>query len=239
MSQGRPSIAWAQARELGYSLRRHYVDQFHLRKVPGLPKNALALDLGGNRIAKRGLFNIEEYGLRVIYANLSVAKRPHVQTDAARLPFPSERFDAVICSELLEHVPDPRLVLGETHRILRPGGALLICVPFLNRIHGDPYDYGRFTDFFWMETLGSMGYSAIEIERQGGFWSVLADMMRDLAYHKTIHGSRWTARSMGILSPIMGVVKRKAVEWDHVSGAGLASSPPGFTTGFGIKAIKT
>lgn len=239
MIDQRPTtIAWPQARELGYSLRRHYVDQFHLRNVPGLPKSALVLDLGGNRIGKRGLFDIEAYGLRVVYANLSAAKRPNVQADGAGLPFPAGRFDAVICSELLEHVPDPRPVLEEIRRILRNDGTVLICVPFLNRIHGDPYDYARFTDFFWRETLGSMGYEGIEIERQGGFWSVLADMLRDLAYHKTIHGAPWISRHLKALSWIMGHVRQKAVKWDRFAESHPASMPQGFTTGFGIRATK-
>jgi len=236
--QGRRIIARAQARDLGYSLRRHYVDQFHLRHVPNLPKNSLVLDLGGNRIAKRGLFNIEAYGLRVVYANLTGEKRPHVQTDAAALPLQADSFDAVICAELLEHVPDPRPVLREVHRILHVGGTLMICAPFLNRIHGDPYDFARFTDFFWRETLDAEGYTGIETERQGGFWSVLADMLRDRAYHKTTQDALWTPRRVQALSRIMGFVRQKAVEWDYAEQSGPTTAGQGFTTGFGIRAIK-
>ncbi len=73
------------------------MDEFHFRNVASLPDGGLILDLGGNRIAKRGLFDIERYDLRVIYANLSTAKRPHVQAEAEHLPFMAGKFDAVIC----------------------------------------------------------------------------------------------------------------------------------------------
>jgi SAM-dependent methyltransferase len=156
-----------QLHDLGYSLRRHFVDQFHLRHVQDFTEDSSVLDLGGNRVAKRGLFDIDRYGLQVVYANLSAAKEPHVRTDAAILPFADARFDAVICSELLEHVPEPLNVVKEIHRVLKPKGSAIICVPFMNKIHGDPYDYGRYTDFFWNENLSRLGFQDIEIEKTG------------------------------------------------------------------------
>ena len=142
----RPS--WLRASHLDYSVRRYLVDEFHFRHVPNLSANSRVLDLGGNRICKRGQFNIERYNLHVVYANLSTAKQPDVRVDATWIPVQDGCFDAVICSELLEHVPDPLAVLREVYRVLRAGGTLLVCVPFLYRIHGDPYDFGRYTDHF-------------------------------------------------------------------------------------------
>lgn len=47
---------------------------------------------------------------------------PAVETDATRLPFPDASFDGVFCSNMLEHVPDARLVIDEIERVLLPGG---------------------------------------------------------------------------------------------------------------------
>ncbi|HAH08617.1 MAG TPA: SAM-dependent methyltransferase [Alphaproteobacteria bacterium] len=49
--------------------------------------------------------------------------------DARTLPFADERFDAIICSEVLEHIHDYKIVLGECLRLLKPGGQLAISVP--------------------------------------------------------------------------------------------------------------
>jgi SAM-dependent methyltransferase len=49
--------------------------------------------------------------------------------DATALPFRDGSFDAVITSEVLEHIPDDTGALGELHRVLRPGGVLAATVP--------------------------------------------------------------------------------------------------------------
>ena len=233
-----PQVSRSQFRIFGYSLRRYYVDDFHFRHVATLPESGLVLDLGGNRIGKRGFFDIEQFGLQVFYANLSTAKQPHVQADACALPFADERFDAVVCSELLEHVPFPPAVLVEAHRVLRTGGTLLVCVPFLSRIHGDPDDYGRYTDYYWSRTLREAGFGDVRIEKQGLFWSVLIDMVRELAIRKTRSGVLGRPWAIRLLAAIMAVCKDKAMKWDDCSSKDGDSFASAFTTGFGMVAKK-
>jgi SAM-dependent methyltransferase len=52
-----------------------------------------------------------------------------MNADGTRLPYYDNTFDAVICSEVLEHIPDYRTVIVELLRVLRPGGALVVSVP--------------------------------------------------------------------------------------------------------------
>ena len=52
-----------------------------------------------------------------------------VQGDALHLPFPDATFDRVICSEVLEHIPDDLAAMRELTRVLRPGGTMAITVP--------------------------------------------------------------------------------------------------------------
>ena len=54
---------------------------------------------------------------------------PVLQGDAAALPFEDGAVDAVVMLDVLEHVPEPGVVLAEAHRVLRPGGALVLSVP--------------------------------------------------------------------------------------------------------------
>ena len=223
------------ADRLDYTLRRYFVDLFHTEQTQALPEGSRVLDLGGNKVNKRGQFNIENYGLHVIYANLSTEKHPNVQSDAALLPFADGCFDVVICSELLEHVQAPPQVLREAHRILRRGGILLICAPFLYRIHGDPYDFGRYTDYYWQTHLTETGFTDINIEKQGLFWSVLVDMIRAWWYELyKADKLRFTKIAIHLLAR----AKRSAVAWDALPETQSHPFFNSFTTGFGIRAQK-
>lgn len=70
---------------------------------------------------------------------------PDVFADAARLPFGDESVDCIVLFEVLEHVAEPRSALAEAARVLRPGGRLLLTMPFMYPMHDEPHDYQRFT----------------------------------------------------------------------------------------------
>jgi SAM-dependent methyltransferase len=61
------------------------------------------------------------------------------------LPFKDGSFDAVISVSVLEHVRDPFRCAAEIVRVLKPGGRLLCCVPFLQPLHGYPHHYYNMT----------------------------------------------------------------------------------------------
>lgn len=63
------------------------------------------------------------------------------------LPFDDESFDNIVCFEVLEHVFNFDQLVKEMHRVLRPGGKLLITVPFAFPEHETPYDFFRYTSF--------------------------------------------------------------------------------------------
>jgi SAM-dependent methyltransferase len=52
-----------------------------------------------------------------------------VEGDIESMPFGDSTFQTVLCTEVLEHVPDPILALAEIHRVLRDGGVLIGSVP--------------------------------------------------------------------------------------------------------------
>lgn len=74
-------------------------------------------------------------------------ERPDVFGDAGELPIRSASADLVLCTEVLEHVTDPVRVLFEAHRVLRPGGSMILSTPFTWHVHDEPHDYWRFTEF--------------------------------------------------------------------------------------------
>lgn len=68
-----------------------------------------------------------------------------VVSDAHRLSFRNEKFDALLMESILEHVIDPFLVIAEAHRVLKKGGMIFVEMPFMYELHQSPVDYYRFT----------------------------------------------------------------------------------------------
>lgn len=225
------------AENISYSLRRFFVDEFNFRYVSQLPKGSIVLDLGGNKLNKRGFFNIEEYGFNVVYGNYSVEKSPDVQLDATFLPFRNSVYDAVLCIELLEHVYQPEKVVEEIARVLTPGGRLFLTVPFMVPFHGDPSDYGRFTEHYLKRLLDEKGFCCIEISKQGYFWSVLLDMFRGYLNYARLNDQRAWARIWFSLMKKFVVIGRRRLEKlePHRVDSHYVNN---FTTGFGVVATK-
>lgn len=97
------------------------------------------------------------------------ARSPTVVADVERdgLPWPVATFDGCIAYNVFEHLAEPQPVLAEIARVLRPGGRLLLAVPFLYRIHGDPDDHHRFTATALDRMLRRGGFDAVEVEALG------------------------------------------------------------------------
>ncbi len=96
---------------------------------------------------------------------------PVVVGDLQRLDLPDAAFDAVVCAEVLEHLDDDAAALGELHRVLRPGGLLLVTVP------ADPYRYDwtdrwaghrrRYSVQMLEERLAGAGFAGVEVQGWG------------------------------------------------------------------------
>ena len=119
-------------------------------------------------------------GARFVEADVDPAKRPRVAADIHALPFREGAFDAVKATEILEHVADVACALVECRRVLKPGGRLVITAPFLERLHGDPDDYARYTRPMWERLLAAAGLSVVTIAPQGGYFTHLAGLLRFL-----------------------------------------------------------
>jgi len=221
------------------SLRRYYVDRFCRQTFAGLPPGVRVADLGGHRDTKRGGFDIRQQDVLVVCVNLSDKHGADVIADVAHVPLEDGSFDVVVCSELLEHVPSPRDVLIEAVRILRPGGWFVACSPFLYHIHADPHDFGRYTDYYWEQVLAEVGFEQIETERQGGFWSVVVDMFRQVL-NRWDQNRRWRMPWTGrLMRSAVHLAKSTAVRWDRpTTGSATAEIFAGFATGFGMTARK-
>ena len=80
-------------------------------------------------------------------------------------------FDVVLCTEVLEHVPEPITAVKELSRILKPGGRLLLTAPLGSGLHQEPYHfYGGYTPYWYEKFLAAVGFEQIRIQPNGGFF---------------------------------------------------------------------
>ena len=92
------------------------------------------------------------------------------------LPFGADRFDTIILSDVLEHLPEPELLWREITRVLRPGGAIIMNVPFYYSVHAHPHDYYRYTNFALERFVKLNGLTLILLEPVGGLVEIVADL---------------------------------------------------------------
>lgn len=114
------------------------------------------------------------------------AVNPDILGDATDIAADSERFDTVLCNEVLEHVYQPREVLSEIHRVLKPGGHVYITVPMMWCLHYEPYDFWRYTPHSLRKILTEAGFEIKELERSGGIFSVIGQRLSDVLFFKLL-----------------------------------------------------
>lgn len=94
-----------------------------------------------------------------------------VISDITKIPLPDSTFDAVLCTEVLEHVPDPVVAVFELSRLLKPGGTLLLTAPLCSFEHQEPYHfYGGFSRYWYQRVLAAAGLRDIRVEPNGGYF---------------------------------------------------------------------
>lgn len=87
------------------------------------------------------------------------------------LPISDQSVDAIVSTQVLEHVSDPRVYLNECHRTLKPGGVLILSTHGIWPYHADPVDYWRWTAEGLKLQLNSAG---LQVERMTGIGGMLA-----------------------------------------------------------------
>ena len=119
------------------------------------------------------------------------------------LPFEKGAFDAVLSTQVLEHVADMDDCIAEIHRVLKPGGQLVISVPFIYQVHGKPHDYRRLSEFGVKQALS--GFRIERMSRQGGVGSSMAILFLCWLHHQ-MDLKTWTWLIKVCLSPVLIVM---------------------------------
>jgi SAM-dependent methyltransferase len=112
------------------------------------------------------------------YLRMDVFEHPNIDVvaTAEEMPFEDSSFDSIVCTQVLEDIPDPMKAVGEFYRVLVDRGHVLLTTGFLAPICGDPTDSWRFTDYGLRSLFEKQGFTVIRLEPIGGFHGVKAQM---------------------------------------------------------------
>lgn len=95
-------------------------------------------------------------------------------SDITAIPAPDASFDAVLCSEVLEHVPEPTHALDEFARLLKSGGMLILTAPFASLVHMAPYHYcSGFSKYWYEHHLAQRNFEIKELVANGDWYALL------------------------------------------------------------------
>lgn len=134
------------------------------------------------------------------------ARNPEIIGDAQEMPFADATYSTILCTEVLEHIPDPQKAVDEMYRVLKPGGTLILTTRFLFPVHDAPGDYWRFTPY-GLQALFSK-WDVLEQEVEADAFYTIAVLLQRIAFQADLRGGKVTK---GLLLCLAFVLSR--MDW--------------------------
>lgn len=186
----------------------------HIRRLPAglrelvgqlaVPSGGRVLDYGCADMPYRSFFpaNVE-------YVGADLAGNPAasvaINTDGT-VPVPDQSFDAVLSTQVLEHVEDPGLYLAECFRVLKPEGRLLLSTHGVFPYHPDPVDLWRWTCAGLRREVEQAGFEIVRFQGIIGMAATGLQLLQDAISYRL--SERWVARLALVMQPLIAFADR-------------------------------
>lgn len=195
-------------RATGINSSRVHLETFVRRAAASVPHGSRVLDAGAGRCPYAPLFadmayESADFGqVKKHYGHLNYA------CDLTAIPVEDERFDLVLLTQVLEHLPDPLAVLRELHRVLKPAHRIWLSQPLYYQEHEQPYDFYRYTQFGLRHLLDRAGFRIEELSWLEGYLGTLAYQF-DLAGHSLpLNPAHYGGGGVGVAAGALALLLR-------------------------------
>jgi SAM-dependent methyltransferase len=125
----------------------------------------ITLDIGAGKSPYKKIFKNSTKYIRL--DKFEHGEKPDITADATKIPLKKNSIDSVVCFQLLEHTQSPQKVIDEIYRILKKNGNCLLTTHMATVLHGEPYDYFRFTKYALTDVLFKK-FKNVKVEANGG-----------------------------------------------------------------------
>jgi SAM-dependent methyltransferase len=144
---------------------------------------ASVLDLGAGNAPYRELFAHTRYATNDwSQSEHRGAEQADIIGSADSLPVADSTFDLVLCTQVLEHTPEPAAVLAECFRVLASGGRIALSVPLLWELHELPHDYFRYTEPGLRHLLTKAGFADVQVKPRSDGFTAIAQLIDNLSW---------------------------------------------------------
>ncbi len=185
---------------------RVHLEQFVLDASSSLPKNAIMLDAGAGDCVYKEIFKHVNYES----ADFCQVDKPYATVtytcNLTAIPVKDNKYDLVLCSQVLEHLPNPEQVLQELFRVLKPNGRLWMSAPFFYEEHEQPYDFYRYTQFGVSHLVKKTGFTIDKIDWLEGYFGTLAYQFKTIATHLPLAPKHYKGLFFKLTGPLVAFV---------------------------------
>ena len=184
---------------------RRYLQSFLRDAASSIQSDGYVLDAGAGDAKYQSLFahcNYHATDIRQIKPN---AEELSFVSNIVSVPIKGNQYDLVICTQVLEHVHDPGIVLQEIFRVLKTNGELWLTAPLYYEEHESPNDYFRFTRYGISYLIETAGFEIKKIEWLEGYFGTLSYELRKAAKNLPLDPRKLGNPLSGILLAILNL----------------------------------
>lgn len=179
-------------RLLSFNSSRHRLWDENAAFARLIPNEAFVLDAGAGKAQYKSLFDHARYES----ADFEQLDKKYAQNtyvcDLKNIPVEDSRFDFIVFNQVMEHLPDPKSVLSELNRVLKPGGKMFYSGPLFYEEHQQPYDFYRYTQFGLRHLFSTTGFTIERLDWLEGYYATVGYQLNCMARYLPLN-----ARDLG------------------------------------------